>query len=111
MQGIKERYLIEKMFYRANKLYQNIQITPRSISPASYQQVRESFRQILVKYPVASLQAEGHFSEEMRRELLVLIGTSQMNVADLFFQEGQIDSAIVEYQKVIADYAGNRALG
>ena len=111
VKGIKERYLIEKMFYRANKLYQNIQITPRSVSPASYRQVRESFRQILVKHPVASLQAEGRFPEETRRELLVLIGTSQMNVADLFFQEGQIDSAIVGYQKVVADYAGNRALG
>jgi len=110
VKGIKDRYLAERMFYRANKLYQNIQVNPRGAGPSDYRQARESFRHILVRYPVASLRTEGHRSEKLRGELLALTGTSQMNVADLFFQEGQFDSAIVEYQGVVRDYAAEQVL-
>jgi tetratricopeptide (TPR) repeat protein len=106
--GIKDRYLAERMFYRANKLYQNIQVNPRSAGSSDYKQARESFRRISVKYSVASLRTEGHRSEKLRGELLALTGTSQMNVADLFFQEGQFDSAIVEYHGVVRDHAAEQ---
>lgn len=108
VKGIKDRYLAERMFYRANKLYQNIQVNPLSAGSSDYRQARESFRHILVKYQVASLRTEDHRPEKLRGELLALTGTSQMNIADLFFQEGQFDSAIVEYQGVVRDYAAEQ---
>lgn len=110
VKGVKERYLAEKMFHKASKLYQSIQMAPTSADSSVYRQARESFRHILVKYPLVSLQTGDRFSEKALQELKAITGSSQMNIADLFFQEGQVDSAIVEYRKVTADYADNRAL-
>jgi tetratricopeptide (TPR) repeat protein len=109
-EGIGDRYRAEQMYYRANTLYQTLQIGQGEFGPERYRQIRRSFRRLLVEYPVHSLRSAEGYTAEIRQELLVLTGTSQMNVADLFLQEGQIDSAIATYQRVISHYKDQRSL-
>ena len=109
-QGIQDRYLAERLYYRASKLYQNIQVTPHIAGPDMYHQARESFREITNRYPLKLVRDDSSYSEQVRSELILLSGNSRMRVADLFYQQGQIDSALAQYGEIAAKYSGNRIL-
>jgi tetratricopeptide (TPR) repeat protein len=110
MPGMKERFAAEKKFHNAYKQYQTIQLKPGGVEPAQYRRIREMFRQIVRDYPAEDVRHREPLSDEVRRDLLNLIGTSQMSIADLFFQEGQLDSAVTMYQKIVDQYPDNQRL-
>jgi TolA-binding protein len=109
-EGIGDRYRAERMYYRASKLNQALQINREELSPEQYRQARESFHRIVEEYSVAALRQAENYDAGAREKLFTITGMSQINMADLFLQEGRIDSAIATYQRVMANYGDYPAL-
>ncbi len=110
-EGIGDRYRAEQMYYQASKLYRTLQIDPGNLDLERSRKVRDSFRRIIVEFPVSFLRQASGYDDDVRSELLTIAGTSRLNVADLFIREGQVDSALAIYQKVIADYQDHPSIG
>jgi len=109
-EGIGDRYRAEQMYYRASKLYQTLQIDQGELSSERFDRIRESFRRIIEEYPPSTLRQIDYYNDTVRQELFRITGMSQLNLADLFTREGQVDSAIAAYRMVISEYRDQRSL-
>jgi len=110
-EGVGDRYRAEQMYYHAGRMYRTLQIDPGTFDPERSRQVRGSFRRIIEAYPVSSLDQDSGYDADVRSELLTITGMSRLSIADLFFREGQTDSAVAVYRQVIQDYQEHRSIG
>jgi tetratricopeptide (TPR) repeat protein len=110
-EGLGDRYRAERLYHQSNKLYQTYQIDSRELDAERSRLLRESFGRIVEEFPASSLQPSSGYADDVRRELLTITGVSRLNVADLFLREGQVDSSIAAYRRIIADYEDEPSIG
>ncbi|MBN2009288.1 tetratricopeptide repeat protein [candidate division KSB1 bacterium] len=85
-------YNAERMFYKANKLKQNIMINPNIASPATYQEAELAYREVINQFATTS---------QSLPELRGIIQRSWITVAELYVMQKQYDKAISVYQEII----------
>ena len=110
-EGIGERYRAEQLYYQASSQYRTLQIDSGEFDAERSRQVRTAFRRIIEEFPPSDFHQVPGDGADVRSELLTITGMSRLNMADLFFREGRIDSAISVYRQVVAEYQDLESIG
>jgi len=83
-------YSAEKRFWHASKEYVKLSKAPEKATPADYQKVIDSFREITIRYPMWRNSAQAQF-----------------NIGQLYAMQGNFSKARDEFTAMLKDYSGN----
>ena len=133
--SIKDEYVAERMYHKANRLYQSILINPRIASAKDYQRAINAFQAIVEKYGKGQTVSnhviklivekswliipELYFLQEDYKGAIAgykavieanpenpqLCAAAQMSIASCYERIKQIDKAILEYQNLLSNYS------
>ncbi len=90
---IRNIYLAEKMFFKAEKAQRNILINPDIVSPEEYQKVEKEYRAVIDRYSTKSKDL---------REIKGIIQRSWLALGDLKLLQKKYNEAITIYKEIIA---------
>lgn len=92
--AVQQQYEAEKLFYRANKLFQKLLINPRIASESDYEKTIHAYDSIL-----------NQFDHQTRNpSILSIIKTSYLNVARLWTLRGEFAKASQTYEAFLKNY-------
>lgn len=96
-----EIFLAEKMFYKAEKMKENILTNPDITSPEEFQNAEMAYREIINKF--------GN-QKNVQNETKQILRKSWLTVAELFQLQKRFDTAIKVYREIIEKSASDREL-
>ncbi len=98
---IQRRFVAERMFFRAGKLYQQVMVNPRIATHSDYSAAVGAYEHVLSDYPGNT--NDDHI-EKIKKQSLVTI-------AELWLLQGEIQAAIRTYDRFLGLYPDDPGLG
>jgi len=89
---IKNVYIAEKMYFKAAKLRQNVLVNPGIVRPQQYQNVEQSFRNIINQFN----------DKKDISEIRQIVQQSWLQIAELLLLQEDFDNAIEIYHEIIS---------
>ncbi len=83
-------YSAEKKFWHASKAFNLLAKAPEKATPVDYQKIIDSFREIIIRYPMWPNSAQAQF-----------------NIGQLYAMEGNFSKSRDEFQVIVKDYPVN----
>jgi tetratricopeptide (TPR) repeat protein len=102
--GLWSRYRAERLFWRARRQVDRLQLNPRFVNDGDYDRAAAAFRRVTHRFPAAEWTRPERLSMRYARDVATLSGRSVIGLARIAEMRGRTEEAIAGYTDALESY-------
>jgi tetratricopeptide (TPR) repeat protein len=100
------RYGAERLFWRARKQVDRLQLNPSFVTDADYDRAAAAFRRVTNRFPASEWARPERLARPYARDVASLSGRSVIGLARIAEMRGRMEEAIAGYTEALENYRG-----